>query len=302
MESWYKIKEQSAGVFRLKLLWLIYKIFGLRFLKICLVPIVFVIYLFAKSARCTSKEYKKILFNYAKDNNIKVKNFSSFSHILNYAFSLSDKMSAICDDKPKIKFEVEENKSWNSFKECLNNNKGVFLISSHLGNIESFCAFPKYNHINFNKTLHALMEINQSSIFHKFIEERTKNSFFKLYSSKDLNFETIMSLYEDVLNGDMLLMAGDRVSSNNENKIIIVNILDKICKFPLGTFKYAKKIDVPTFGIIVVSVGLNKYKVIFQKLNLHDDIKIIAQSFANFLEKNIIKYPKNWFNFYRYFD
>lgn len=301
MESWYKIKEQSAGVFRLKLLWFIYKVFGLSFFKICLVPIVFVIYLFAKSAREASKEYRKILFDYAKNNNIKVKKFSSFTHILNYAFSLSDKMSAICDDNPKIKFEIEENKSWNRFKECLDNNKGVFLISSHLGNIESFCAFPKCKNINFNKTLHALMEINQSSIFHKFIEERTKNSFFKLYSSNDLNFETIMGLYEDVLNGDMLLMAGDRVSASNESKTLNVNILDKQCKFPLGTFKYAIKMDVPTFGIIAVSTKIGKYKVILQKLNLHDDIETIALSYAKFLEQNILKYPDSWFNFYKYF-
>ena len=60
MKNWYNIHEQSAGNLRLELLWWVYKIFGIKFLKVVLWFVCLFIVPFAKPARTASKKYRKI--------------------------------------------------------------------------------------------------------------------------------------------------------------------------------------------------------------------------------------------------
>ena len=63
MKNWYQVQEQSAGKIRLEILWIVYKIFGIGFLKIVLWWVCLFIVPFAKPARKASKKYTQIFFN-----------------------------------------------------------------------------------------------------------------------------------------------------------------------------------------------------------------------------------------------
>lgn len=218
-----------------------------------------------------------------------------------YAHSLADKMSAICDKKTPIKFQINKNKDWNRFQTNIKNGTGVFLISSHLGNIEAFCAFSSPNKNIKPKKLHALMEVSQNSIFHKFIEDRNNNSSFSLYPTEQMDFQTIMSLYENLCNGDMILMAGDRVSAENSEKTIAGKLLDRNCLFPEGTFLFSKKMKHPTYAIVLPYIGNNTYKICVKEIDTSKNIENIVKQYAKFIEKNLVKYPSQWYNFYSFF-
>ena len=71
MNKWYQIREQSAGKIRLELLWVVYKIFGIRFLKFILWFVCLFIVPFAKPARIASKKYMQILNKYLTQHNFK---------------------------------------------------------------------------------------------------------------------------------------------------------------------------------------------------------------------------------------
>ena len=301
MSEWFDIKERSAGKYRLYFLWIIYKVFGLTCLKGLLIPIVWCIWLFAKPVRKASSEYQKVLSQYCNRHSIKVKHFTTFAHIYSYACSLADKMSAICDNASPVKFKIIKNKSWKSFQELIRSDKGVFLISTHLGNIEAFCAFPNAGKSRAKK-LHALMEVSQNSIFHNFVKERTQNKSFILHPAEQTNFHTVMTLYENLCEGDILLIAGDRISAENPNNTVTCKFLDKQCHFPLGTFRFAKSMKHKTFAIIALYIGNNTYEISLQQLDLSKDTNEIVRQYSKFIEKNITRYPTQWYNFYNYFD
>ena len=161
MANWYNVREQSAGKLRLELLWIVYKIFGIKFLKAILWFVCLFITPFAKNARKSSKRYRKILNEYQRKHNIKKAKFSTLSHIYTFACAAMDKMAASCDKRKIIKFSVHENEDWSQFQKYLSENTGVFLICSHLGNIEALAAFPDSK----NKKMHAFMQVSQNSTF-----------------------------------------------------------------------------------------------------------------------------------------
>ncbi|MBO5997784.1 MAG: hypothetical protein J6P93_04595, partial [Alphaproteobacteria bacterium] len=194
MANWYNVKEQSAGRYRLLFLWNFYRIFRLKGLKIVLYPVVFFIFIFAKNGRLASEKYQSVLRDYQTKHHIQISKFSSYKHIFSYAFSLAEKMSAVCDEKSPLKFEVCSDENWTSFQNDM--SKGIFLISSHLGNIEALSAFPRQFKQLPAPTVNALMQINQNSIFHQFIEEKTNNPYFHLYPAEQFGFGEIMDLHE----------------------------------------------------------------------------------------------------------
>ena len=299
MKAWYSIKEQCAGKYRLLFLWYVYKVFRLKGLKIFLYPIVFVIYLASKNGRKASQTYRKVLYVYQTQHGIKPTKFSSFGHIFSYAFSFAEKMSALCDKKCPLRFEVEENEDWTSFQQDI--NKGLFLISSHLGNIEALPALPAYFKIKETPTVNALMEINQNSIFHQFIKEKTTNSRFCLLPADAFGFVEIMQLYEKISAGEIILMAADRVSSQNPKNTLSAQMLDKECSLPVGVFRFAKKMDHPTYTLLLLRTKKDAYRLFVQKIDLQKSTDNMAKQYLSFVQKHLLEYPEQWYNFFDFF-
>ena len=299
MTNWYGVKEQCAGRYRLLFLWNFYRLFRLKGLKIVLYPIVFFIFLFSKNGRLTSQKYQKILHDYQSKHGISPTKISSFGHIFSYALSLAEKMSAVCDEKCPIRFEVCPDENWTAFQKDM--EKGIFLISSHLGNIEALSAFPRQFKQLPAPTVNALMQVNQNSIFHQFIEEKNNNPYFRLYPAEQFDFGQIMELHEKISNGEFILMAGDRVSVQNTKDVISAKLLDNDCMLPSGVFKFAQKIKHPTYAVLLLRTKKGAYRLCLQKLDMSQKVPDIAQNYIAFLEKNLLECPKQWYNFFDFF-
>ena len=291
------MREQSAGKTRLELLWYIYKIFGVRFLKIIVYPVILIISIFAKPAVKASKQYRKILNIYQKQHNLSISKFSPVSHIYSFACAVVDKMSASCDKKTKIKIEIHKTPDWSEFQNLLKNNQGVFLICSHLGNIEALTAIKSTT----EKTMHAFMQISQNSTFHNFMMRHNISNNTKLYPTENINLSTATEMFEYLKNGDLVMMAGDRTSKNTPNRYETIPFLGVNCQFPIGTFKFARAEYCPMFAMCLMNIGQEKYKLYVRKLSSQSTRQTIIE-YANFLEKLVLLYPKQWFNFFDFFE
>ena len=91
-KKWHQIRERSAGKKRLKLTWLIYKLFGRKPVEWIAWLIAFCTFIFSKSLRSSSKKYFKVLYSYTKNSEYKPTLKNCFLHTLSYANALIDKM------------------------------------------------------------------------------------------------------------------------------------------------------------------------------------------------------------------
>ena len=297
MNNWYQQQEQSAGSFRLEILWFVYKAFGIRALKLLLFPVSFIITLFAKPARIASKQYRTVLNKYAQKHNLSEYNFTSFKHIRAFANTLVDKLSANCDSKTRIKITIKTQQDWKNFESIINKNKGVFLICSHLGNIEALSAIPQSQ----TKNMHAFMQVGQSKTFHRFMMKHNKNQNTVLHPTEEIDISIAGTMYDNLCRGNLVMMAGDRVSATTPSKTIPATLLDCECCLPVGVFKFARSMSHPVFAISLINTGLTTYELHLKELDT-TTIKSMAQEYIRFIEPLILRHPTQWFNFYNYFN
>ncbi len=297
MTKWYNIREQSAGKIRLETLWIAYKIFGIKFLKIVLWFVCLFIVPFAKPARNASRKYQIILNEHQCKIGQKKTKFSSFSHIYAFACSAMDKMAASCDKRKPIKFTINKNADWEQFQKHIEQNTGMFLICSHLGNIEALSAFPDSS----NKKMHAFMQVSQNSTFHQFMMRHNITTNTTIYPTENIGLNIAGEMYDNLQKGDLVMMAGDRTSPNSPTKYETVSFLGVDCKFPIGTFKFAKSQSCPIFSICVMNLGHEKYGIYVKQIKSANVHEMITE-YAKFLEKLVLIYPKQWFNFFDFFE
>ena len=297
MKNWYQINEQNAGKWRLEALWIIYKIFGIKFLKFVLWFVCLFIVPFAKSARKASQRYIQILNTYQKKLGHKKTKISVFSHIYTFACAVLDKMIATCDNHKKIKFAIHKNADWIQFQKYLQDSTGVFLICSHLGNIEVLSAFPDSGH----KKMHAFMQVSQNSTFHKFMMRHKITTNTIIYPTENINIGIATDMYDNLQHGDLVMMAGDRISPKSPKKSETVPFLGVNCRFPIGTFRFARSQSHPIFAICVMNTAHEKYGIYVQQIK-SENIQEMIIEYAEFLEKLTLKYPKQWFNFFDFFN
>lgn len=295
-DNWYQQQERGAGSFRLNLLFFIYRVFGARFVKIWVWLVATIIGLSAKSVKEFSRKYKRILNEYQTARNITPTDFTASQHIRIFADSLVDKMIAMCDRRDRIKFTPKDNADWREFQNIINKKHGAFLICCHIGNIEALAAFPDGNNVK----IHAFQQVGQTGVFHNFISRHSVRTNTTIHPVEDMNIGTASEMFDALNNGDLVMMAGDRISATNPTKTIPATVLGRTCDLPLGVFKFAKSMLHPVFAVALLNTGHEKYTFVVKQLD-NSNVNSMASEFANFMEKTALIAPTQWFNFYNFF-
>ena len=295
--NWYKVRECGAGHWRMECLWWVYRIFGIRVLKFFVRIISMFIALCARGARDASGRYKSVLNAYRKQSNLGKSNFTSYGHICSFACAVVDKMSAICDKKVKVRFDVNADSEWCKLQKILSGGGGAFFICSHLGNIEALCAIPNAS----DKKMHAFMNVGQNPVFRGFIKRHAHYNNTVIHATKDIDVAMAGEMYDALARGELVMMAGDRISPNAPGKVIKSKCLGAGCVLPAGVFRFARACGAPVFAIANMNTGGEEYRVFVKKLCC-DNIEKMASEYMDFLEKLVLKYPKQWFNFFDFFE
>lgn len=185
---------------------------------------------------------------------------------------------------------------------ALESASGPFiLLSSHFGNYEICgCTFvSKIKRINvlvYNGESQTIMR-NRKDVF-------DKNNIRMIPTSQDLSH---VFLIADALdNGEIVSMPADRVFGSE--KVVICNFMGRKVKFPKGPFSTISAQKVPALAVFAIKKGIKKYKISITRLECPSEglsrekaIEFLAGQYAAALEKLVLKYPTQWFNFYDYF-
>ena len=273
--AWHRQKEQSAGRFRILLMWYIYKFLGKNVAKILFLPGYLFIYPFCRPARAALREFYDVLG--IKGN--------SFKHILNFAWSMLDKTDAcaLCKDPPRM--SMVGDKGWMK--------GGCFLLSTHLGCIEVLPALGR-------KMLHAprvnaFQQMRHNAIFTNLFAQWMDPKQFCLHAVEDIGVETAVEMQQAIERSEIVLMAADRLSAGSRS-VLHHEFLGRDCLWPKGVFRFAKMMEAPVYAIIAVKTGWNKYEVKAERMG-----EDLLGDYVRFLSVNIRQYPYQWYQFYDFF-
>lgn len=306
MKKWFNQKERSAGAFRLLILWWIYKFLGKSFLNFIVFFVALISFIFASEIRKYQRKYFKVYSEfYSKELKASLKNL--FKHYLSYAYSLADRIEIFSGNlnHKKIIFANENDKI--QFKNDFNEEKGIFFICNHLGNVDAMRAFITSDIGHKNLKVNVFMQKNQTQIFNNFIDAIAIKTPICTYPVEEIGVETAIEIQEKLQKGEIVFMAGDRISAQNSSASFLANFLGHNVEFPIGTFRFAQMCNVPIYFISCVKIKNDKYKILLKKfeaenLSKKEMLKKLQKDFILFLEEHIKDYPLQFYHFYDMFS
>lgn len=303
MSEWFEEEEKSAGTKRLYLTWCIYKHFGIKPLKLIAFFIILFAYAGLKEQKTTLDTYFCALENFTQNKKFKPTFCNKFKIFLNYANSLVDKIQGFSGNYKNIEFENFEVQE--EIKKQLENKKGIFFITNHIGNVEIMRILLMTDILEEKPKINIFLQKNHCKIFNTFLNEIAKEVDITTYPVEEIDIETSVEIEEKLNNGEIVFMAGDRISAQNKMSFYEETILDKKVKLPVGVLKFAQIMNT---NIYFVTCAFDKkgYKIMskkFEKENSKQDtIKKLQKEYSQFLQSSILKYPYQFYHFSKFFE
>ena len=185
------------------------------------------------------------------------------------------------------------------FLEILNSGKGVVMIGAHIGCWEAGAGFFG----SYGKKINIVMLDAE----HQQIKEVLKEN------AREVNNYNIIPLNQNIIdamlqikialnNGEYICFNGDRyiVAGNTAE----IDFLGSKAFFPRGLFQIAAKCRVPVVFYYSMREPNCTYRFIFEEPQLDCKItpEVLLEQYSKSLEKIVTKYPRQWFNFYDFWN
>lgn len=96
-------------------------------------------------------------------------------------------------------------------------------------------------------------------------------------------------------------MHGDRFHEGS--KTVEVDFAGKKAKFPLGPFKLVNKFEVPFCYVFAIKTAKYNYNFFaYRGSNPNNKAEDIVKGYVERLETMLNQYPKQWFNYYQFWN
>ena len=309
--KWYQEKEKAAGEKRLLFSWYVYKLFGKKALQLIAVVVSLCTFFFSKQLRTYTRKNLSIIFEYTKNKDAKPTIINMYKNILNYALSLVDKMETCARtfDIKKLNFAEETDKE--ELLKQMNEKKGIFFICTHIGNIEvlrTFISNPENYIWPMNPHANIFLSKSQCKIFNNFLSKISAKVDSSTYPVEDIDMSTAVEIQEKLEHGDIVFIAGDRVSAGSSVITFKTDFLNRRAEFPSGTFKLAQLTQAPVYFIAALKAKKDTYKIYVKKfeqnnsLTKKQNLSKMQAEYIKFLEEITRIAPLQFYHFYDMFD
>lgn len=194
------------------------------------------------------------------------------------------------------RFDVEVD-GMQYFNELASRDEGFLHLSSHIGNYE----IAGYTLVSERKTINAVVYANEKAT----VMENRNNMFvktnIKMITLKE-DMSHLFEIDEAVCGGDIVSFPTDRFMG--QAKCVECDFLGRPAKFPQGPFSVAAMRGLDVLAVNVMKTGAKKYHIYVTPLHYDkqqprkEQIRQLSQAYVAELEKRVLQYPTQWYNFF----
>lgn len=299
-EHWAKIGE--AGALRgMRIMVWIYAHLGRHAFSIVLVPVMAFYYLRRGEARRASRDY---LTRMCRHRPAALPRgpiwWLSFRHFMAFGHSLMQKYLAWTAELPSVHMEPAEEAELN---EMVHQGIGCLLIGSHFGNLEYSRGISRRHP---NLTINVLLHDKHASKFAELMRSAEPMSRMNLLQVTEIDLPLTLRLKEKVSRGEWVVIAGDRMPVNENARTISARFCGDDAPFPIGPYVLASVLQCPVYLLHCFRKD-TEHHLVFEafsqqvQLTRNDragELQDLAQRYATALERQVLRSPLQWFNFY----
>jgi len=328
---WSQYKEKAAGYWHVKLMLILFRIFPIIILRILAFPVGFFYFVFSKKARDESRRFLQKAAPFTEQSKTAKKCRSVFGplrHIVSFSLNLVEKLES-WGGKFQFKKIHFQNDDVEELINELESGKGVFLITSHLGNIELLRGLASFNRTRVSRKTQviAVIDTKVNGNFSRMLKELNPQSSFDIINASEIGPHTAIMLEEKLAEGAMVTIAGDRTSAgkvanradgkadsgaaDGQNKNFLIPFLGEDAPFSPGIFYLSVLMKAPVYFVFALRRGdlslKSEYNMYVHKSTLSFDCSkkerfakssLLAKSYAELLENYCKQNPFQWYNFY----
>ena len=194
------------------------------------------------------------------------------------------------------KFDVEV-VGMEHFNRLASQQEGFLHLSSHIGNYE----IAGYTLVSDNKVINAVVYAHEKAS----VMENRNNMFVKtnirMITLKE-DMSHLFEIDEAVCGGDIVSFPTDRFMG--QAKCVECDFLGRPAKFPQGPFSVAAMRGLDVLAVNVMKTGAKKYHIYVTPLHYDkqqprkEQIRQLSQAYVAELEKRVLQYPTQWYNFF----
>jgi predicted LPLAT superfamily acyltransferase len=187
------------------------------------------------------------------------------------------------------------------FNALASGQEGFLHLSSHIGNYE----IAGYTLVSEKKSINAVVYAHEKAS----VMENRNNMFIKTNIKMITLKEDMSHLFEidqALCNGDIVSFPTDRFMG--QTKCVDAPFLGKTAKFPQGPFSVAAMRGLNVLAVNVMKIGLTKYKIYVTPLQYDkeqprkEQIRQLSGAYVAELEKRVLEYPTQWYNFFDFWN
>jgi len=319
---WSQHKEKAAGYWNVKLLLILFRLFPVVFMRIIAFPVGFFYFLFSKKGRSESRRFLQKaapLVEQSKTAKRCRSLFGPLRHIISFSLTLVEKIQS-WGGKFQFKNIHFQNDDIEDLIQQLENGNGVFLITSHMGNIELLRGLANLNRTGVSRKtpVTTIIDTKVNENFSRMLKELNPQSNFDLINANEIGSHTVILLEDKLAAGTMVTIAGDRTAAGSHaagshagGKNFMIPFLGEAAPFSPGIFYLAVLMKAPVYFIFALRRGdlsikpeydmhVHKSTISFEcsRKERLDRSFLLAKSFAELLERHCKETPFQWYNFF----
>lgn len=219
-----------------------------------------------------------------------------YCHYFTFGQTLIDKVAIKGGLADKYNFEFD---NYSRFLEILDSGRSVVLIGAHVGCWEAGAGFFG----SYGKKINIVMLDAEHQQIKEVLEESSVAG--KNYKIIPLNQDMIGAMFqikEAIDSGEYICFNGDRFIA--DDNITAIDFLGGKAFFPTGPFKIAVRCGVPIVFYYSMRGPGRTYRFIFEEARFDRKSRPeeLLEQYARSLEGVVRKYPRQWFNFYDFWN
>lgn len=219
-----------------------------------------------------------------------------YCHYYVFGQTLIDRLALQAGLTNKYNFKFD---NYDRFLEILNSGQGVVMIGAHIGSWEAGAGFFG----SYGKKINIVMLDAEHAKIKDVLEENAEeDNNYKIIALNQDIIEAMLQIKIALNNGEYICFNGDRYMAMDN--ISEVEFMAGKAKFPTGPFKIATKCRVPIVFYYSMREPDCTYRFIFEEPIVAGKMTAdnLLGQYIKSLERVVKKYPRQWFNFYKFWN
>ena len=221
--------------------------------------------------------------------------------MLSFSRSIVDRVHVWSAGAGAVRYQIEGRELLEDV--LYNERRGALFLVSHLGNFDLAIARSE---VTSDNRFNIVLDTSQTRIYNQFRNKIFKSGQVRFIEPEALTPIEAILMAERAGNGEVIVVAADRIMNANKKNSVLVDFLGCQAAFPLGPYIMAHFLKVPVYCLFalkkqndcLIRFEIFEQKVIIPRKQRQLAIRQYAQKFASRLERECFNFPLQWYNFY----